>query len=207
MGKNSQIYLDDEEKLVLYAIGAVDNSPIKSRIKIQKIMFLISNVFKDFQDLLHFEPHLFGPYSETLDNVLDSLIRLGYVQSIGSNFRLTSSGLNAYSSLKHKPELAWVIDDFKLFLNDLSDDEVLAFVYASYPKYISESVKWDELKPRRKDFAISLFRKNKVSFSRAAEIAGLNPMEFDIFLKNKNIRWREIQRINDLERYDTFVQI
>lgn len=191
MGKNSQFHLNDEEKLVLYAIGAVDNSPLKSRIKIQKLMFLISNVFKDFQGLLHFEPHFFGPYSETLDNVLESLIRLGYVQSIGSNFRLTKSGLNAYSSLKPKPELARVIDDFKRFLNDLNDEEVLAFVYVSYPKYISESVKWDELKPRRKDFAISLFRRNKVSFSKAAEIAGLTPVEFDILLKNKNIRWRE----------------
>ena len=191
MGKNSQICLNDEEKLVLYAIGAVDNSPLKSRIKIQKLMFLISNIFKDFQGLLHFEPHLFGPYSETLDNVLESLIRLGFVESIGSNFRLTNPGLKAYSSLKPKPELARVIDDFKRFLNDLNDEEVLAFIYASYPKYISESVKWDELKPRRKDFAISLFRKNKVSFGKAAEIAGLNPVEFDILLKNKNIRWRE----------------
>lgn len=152
MGKNSQFHLNDEEKLVLYAIGAVDNSPLKSRIKIQKLMFLISNVFKDFQGLLHFEPHLFGPYSETLDNVLESLIRLGYVQTIGSNFRLTKSGLNAYSSLKPKPELARVIDDFKRFLNDLNDEEVLAFVYVSYPKYISESVKWDELKPRKERF-------------------------------------------------------
>lgn len=191
MGKNSQFHLNDEEKLVLYAIGAVDNSPLKSRIKIQKLMFLISNIFKDFQGLLHFEPHLFGPYSETLDNVLESLIRLGLVESIGSNFRLTNSGLKAYSSLKPKPELARVIDDFKRFLNDLNDEEVLAFIYASYPKYISESVKWDELKPRRKDFAISLFRKNKVSFGKAAEIAGLNPVEFDMLLKNKNVRWRE----------------
>lgn len=205
MRKNSQIRLNDEEKLVLYAIGAVDNSPLKSRIKIQKLMFLISNIFKDFQGLLHFEPHLFGPYSETLDNVLESLIRLGFVESIGSNFRLTDSGLEAYSSLKPKPELARVIDDFKRFLNDLNDEEVLAFIYASYPKYISESVKWDELKPRRKDFAISLFRKNKVSFGKAAEIAGLNLIEFDILLKNKNIRWREIQMINDLKRYTTFV--
>jgi uncharacterized protein YwgA len=193
MRKNSQIRLNDEEKLVLYAIGAVDNSPIKSRIKIQKLMFLISNIFRDFQGLLHFEPHLFGPYSETLDNVLESLIRLGLVESIanGSNFRLTDSGLKAYSSLKPKPELAIVIDDFKRFLNDLNYEEVLAFIYASYPKYISESVKWDELKLRRKDFAISLFRKNKVSFSKASEIAGLKPVEFDYLLKNKNIRWRE----------------
>ena len=48
-----------------------------------------------------------------------------------------------------------------------------------------------KLNTRRKDFAISLFRKNKVSFGKAAEIAGLKPVEFDILLKNKNIMWRE----------------
>ena len=123
------------------------------------------------------------------------------MESIGSNFRLTRAGLKANSSLKPKPELARVIDDFKRFLNDLNDEEVLAFIYTSYPKYISESVKWDELKPRRKDFAIALFRKNKVSFGKAAEIAGLNPMEFDILLKNKNIRWRRNDHLKDSRQH------
>ncbi len=186
-----QIGLNDEEKLVLYAIGALDNSPLRSKIKIQKLIFLISNLFKDFQGLLRFEPHLFGPYSETLNNVLESLIRLDFVESIGSRYRLTNAGLEVYSSLKPKDELARVIDDFKLFLKDLSDNEILAFVYVSYPKYISDSVKWDELKPKRQNFAISLFKKNKVSFGKAAEIAGLNAVEFDEALKNKKIRWRE----------------
>lgn len=183
--------LNDEEKLVLYSIGALDNTPLRSKIKIQKLMFLISNVFKDFQDILCFEPHLFGPYSETLVNVLESLKRLDLVESTESSYRLTNLGLRMYSRLKPKHELARVIDDFKLFLKDLSDDEILAFIYVSYPKYISDSIRWDELKPKRQDFAIDLFKKNKVSFGKAAEIAGLNAVEFDEVLKKKGIRWRE----------------
>lgn len=192
MGESLKIDLDDDEKLVLYAIGALDNSPLESKIKIQKLMFLISNVFKDFQGLLHFEPHLFGPYSETLDNVLDSLIRLGLVEEVhGSSYRLNDAGIRMYLSLKPKPELVRVIEDFKGFLNDLSNNEILAFIYVSYPQYISESIVWDELKPNRQKYAISLFKKSKVSFGKAAEIAGLSFIDFDKILKDRRIRWRE----------------
>ena len=50
---------------------------------------------------------------------------------------------------------------FKEFLNDLPDEEILAFIYVSYPDYISESAKWDELKPERIKIAVSLLRKEK----------------------------------------------
>ena len=185
------IDLNDEEKLLLYAVGALSYTPLRSKIKIQKLIFLVSNAFSGFQQLLHYEPHYLGPYSETLENTLNSLIRLGYVEAEDSNFRLTKKGIDIFKSLTPKPELVRVINDFKNFLNDLSDNEILAFIYASYPEYISESVKWDELKPRRVEFAISLLRNGKVSFGKAAEIAGLSQIEFDRILKRRNLRWRE----------------
>jgi uncharacterized protein YwgA len=123
--------LNDEEKLILFTIGSLDRAPIRSKIKIQKILFLISNVFKGFQNLLEFEPHLFGPYSETLDYVLESLIKLGLVKKESSSFFLTDDGQTLVESLKPKSELLAVINDFKSFLNDLSDDEILVFVYSS----------------------------------------------------------------------------
>lgn len=88
MGKNSHS-LNDEEKLVLYAIGAVDNSPLKSRIKIQKLMFsysTYSRIFKVYCTLSHiFLAHIAKPWIM----YLGIINRLGYVQTIGSNFRLT----------------------------------------------------------------------------------------------------------------------
>ena len=104
--------LNDEEKLILFTIGSLDQTPIRSKIKIQKILFLISNVFKGFQNLLEFEPHLFGPYSETLDYVLESLIKLGLVKKESSSYLLTDDGQNIVESLKPKPELINVINDF-----------------------------------------------------------------------------------------------
>jgi uncharacterized protein YwgA len=191
MAKDEAIDLEDEEKLLLYVIGALDYTPLRSKIKLQKIIFLVSNVFRGFQQLLHYEPHYLGPYSETLENTLNSLIRLGYIEAKDSNFSLTKKGVDIFKALTPKPELVEVIEDFKGFLNDLSDNEILAFIYASYPEYISESVKWDKLKPRRVNCAISLLRNGKVSFGKAAEIAGLNQIEFDRILKGRNLRWRE----------------
>lgn len=184
--------LNDEEKLILFTIGSMDRTPIRSKIKIQKILFLISNVFKGFQNLLEFEPHLFGPYSETLDYVLESLIKLGLVKKEGSSYRLTDDGQDLVESLKPKPELINVINDFKSFLNDLSDDEILVFIYASYPQFISESVKWDDLKPRRVSIAHSLLKKGKISFSKAAEIAGMSSVDFDKLLKERGMAWRTL---------------
>jgi len=185
--------LEDEEKLVIFALGSLDNTPLRSKIKLQKLLFLISNVFKEYKDLLEFEPHLFGPYSETLDNIIDDLIKLGLVEREGSRYRLTQKGFELYKKLKPKKELIEVIEDFKNFLNDMSDKEILTFVYVSYSDFIGESAKWDEIKKDRVKIAITLLKKQKISFGKAVEISGLSVEEFENILKKNRIRWRRWQ--------------
>lgn len=183
--------LEDEEKMVIYSLGALDNTPLRSKIKIQKLLFLISNVFKEYKDLLEFEPHLFGPYSETLDYLVQDLQKLGLIEIEGSKYKLTKKGVELYHQLKPKKELMIVVEDFKDFLNDLPDEEILTFVYVSYPAYISESAKWDELKIDRIKIAVSLLRKEKVSFGKAIEISGLSASKFEEFLKKNSIKWKK----------------
>lgn len=183
--------LEDEEKVVIYSLGALDNNPLRSKIKIQKLLFLISNVFKEYKDLLEFEPHLFGPYSETLDYLVQDLQKLGLIEIEGSRYKLTKNGFELYQQLKPKRELMNVVEDFKEFLNDLPDEEILAFIYVSYPDYISESAKWDELKPERIKIAVSLLRKEKISFGKAIEISGLSLSKFEELLKKNNIKWKK----------------
>ncbi len=182
--------LEDEEKLVIFALGSLNNTPLRGKIKLQKLLFLISNVFKEYKDLLEFEPHLFGPYSETLDNIVGDLIKLGLVEKEGSRYRLTKKGFELYKKMEPKKELIEVIEDFKSFLNDMSDKEVLTFVYVSYPNFIGESAKWNELKRDRVETAIALLKKQKVSFGKAVEISGLTLDKFEDILKRNKIRWR-----------------
>lgn len=182
--------LNNEEKIVLYSLGALGNTPLRSRTKLQKLLFLFSNVFQDFQDLLEFEPHLLGPYSETIDYVVEDLIQLDLIEKRNNSYKLTEKGLEIYSQLRPKKDLTKVIEDFKEFLNDMSDDEVLTFIYIFYPKYIAESARWNELKKERIKIAISLLKKQKVSYSKAVEIAGLSINEFEDLLMKRNIRWK-----------------
>ncbi|NPA63331.1 MAG: hypothetical protein GXN95_07285 [Methanococci archaeon] len=184
--------LEPEEKIILYALGALNNTPLNSKIKLHKLLFLVSNVFPQLNKLLEFEEHFLGPYSEKINYILDDLISLGLVEKKGGKYKLTEKGMEIYKRLKPKPELKEVLEDFKEFIHDLTDDEILAFIYVSYPKYTKESIKWDELKKRRVDLAISLLKKQKVSFGKAAQIAGLSPIEFEELLLKRGIKWREI---------------
>lgn len=183
--------LEDEEKIVIYALGSLNNTPLRSKVKIQKLLFLVSLIFPEYKELLEFEPHLFGPYSEILDNVIEDLVKLELVKVEGSKYKLTEKGFELYNQLKPKKELVGVIEDFKNFLNDLSDDEILTFIYVSYPKFIGESAKWDELKKDRVKMAVSLLKKEKVSFSKAAEISGMSVFEFEDLLKRNRIKWKK----------------
>ena len=182
--------LNDEEKIVLYSIGALGSRPLKSKVKIQKLLYLFSTIFPDFGELLEYEPHLLGPYSEIVDNVLEDLLTLELVQKKGNSYTLTSTGQDIFNSIIPKKEMTEVMDDFKEFLHDLPDTEVLTFIYAFYPDYMSESAKWDELKPKRIKVAISLLKKEKISFSKASELAQMNPVDFERYMISNNIKWR-----------------
>ena len=182
--------LNDKEKIIIYSLGALDGNPLRSKIKLHKLLFLFSNVFKDYKELLEFEPHLFGPYSDTINYIIEDLEKLGLIEVSGSQYKLSDKGYELFQKIKPKKELLSVIEDFKEFLNDLSDNEILAFIYVSYPKYIDESAKWDELKKKRVDLAISLLRKGKISYGKAVEISGLKSSRFEDIIKDRKIKWK-----------------
>jgi len=212
-----EMNLTDEEKLVLYALGAPGHSPLRNKIMIQKLLFLFSNAVAGFKELLRYEPHRTGPYSETVENTLQNLIRLGMITNRTGGYRLTTEGERIFDRLvsekcakklngaplewvereariyipHDKKEIIRVLSDFKEFLHDLSDDEILAFVYSSYPDFISESAFWENIKPRRVELAISLLKRQKVSFSKAAQVADRPAGDFERILREKKVRWRK----------------
>lgn len=183
------IKLEPDQRLILYAIGALDE-PLKSKVKLQKLFFLVTNVFEDLNNIFDFEHHLLGPYSEEIDNITNELIKLGLVRKRGSSFVLTNKGNYIYKTLNPKLELREVINDFKNFLNDMSDDQILTFIYVFYPGYRDESSKWDKLKKNRLNTAIILLKNNKVSFSKAVKISGKSFHEFEEIARQRKIRWR-----------------
>ena len=66
--------LESDEKIVLYSIGALRNTPLRGKVKLQKLLFLITEVFPEWDEFLEYDSHLLGPYSERVDNILEDLM-------------------------------------------------------------------------------------------------------------------------------------
>jgi predicted HTH domain antitoxin len=169
--------LNEVQKVILSLLYSKNAEPIKGATWFQKEMFLISKNFSDIEEDLSFDAYLFGPDSEVADDELSELKKRKFVEMQGNKIALTKEGKDfakkVYSEDTKKKE---IIDRFKEFLNDLSLDELLVFIYFSYPEMTQESTVFQEIKTKRVPLATALVRKNKISTQKAAEIAGL-PLE------------------------------
>jgi hypothetical protein len=177
--------LNEVDKFILLLLGAKDSEPVPGQIHLQKEMYLLQNVFPQLQDETDFEPYFLGPHSEIVANEEEELQRSNLIDVRGGQIRLTSDGKSVFQELIKRADKKEFekIQEFKDFLNDLSKDELLAFIYFSYPspeELEKESIEYKELLPKRKRLAISMYKKDKISAQKAAQIAG---MDLEDFLK------------------------
>lgn len=181
-------YLTLTQKYSMLLIAANNNDPIKGRIWFQKELFLVAENIQRLEDETEFEEDLMGPYSQNADAELERLRVEGLVELSGK-IRLTSKGKEAAKrlELKTSKETKEILSDMKSFINDLSEEEVLGFIYFSYPHMVTESIKLNEIKAKRCEIAVSLYRKKKVSIGKAALIAGLSQEDFINKAKSDNV--------------------
>lgn len=175
--------LNEVDKFILLLLGTKNLEPIPGQIHLQKEMYLLQNVFPQLQEETDFEPYFLGPHSEIVAYEEEELAKSKLIDIRGGVIRLTSEGRSVFQELLKKSGKGEIekIQEFKEFLNDLSKDELLAFVYFSYPspeELEKESIEYKELLPKRKKLAISLYRKDKISAQKAAQIAGIDLEDF-----------------------------
>ena len=168
----AQIFTDLE--ILMFALLYANKSePIKGRLWLQKIMFLIERNVEEIKDV--FDGYYIGPFSEEVEIALDQFINSGYVMIRNRNkIYLTKRGREIAESLLSNvsEEKMNIINDMKLFINDLSRIELIAFIYSSFPDWIEESDILEEFNKTRYMASISLLKKNKVSLEKASEISG-----------------------------------
>ncbi len=169
--------LNSVQENILALLFSNNLEPIKGKTWFQKEMFLISKNFPLLEEELDFEPYLFGPDSEIAEDELNELKKCNLVKNEDKKILLTDKGKRIarkiYSQDKKRAEL---IDRLKDFANGLEMNELLAFVYFSYPEMTEESTVFEEIKKNRISLALKLLKKEKVSLEKAAQIAGL-PLE------------------------------
>lgn len=165
------------QKVAVLLLGAEKSKPIKGKVWFQKELFLIAQNIPELEEEAEFEADFIGPYSEIADEELDHLRIEGIVAK--EKEKLTPMGEVVKTRLERKfsSDTKQFISEMKSFLNDLTKDELLGFIYYTYPKMRVESLEFDRISKIRKDIAISLFKKGKISLGKAAIIAGVTQEE------------------------------
>lgn len=171
---DSELYLSDLQKCMLLLLASNNFDPIKNSLFLQKEMFLVANNIDPIKVYANFKPHFMGPYSEVVKEEFDSLRLDHLVEPKDGKLVLTAQGKKISTRLQQevsKKTLA-LVDQFKSLLDGLSDMELLALIYHSFGM-TEESLKLKEVRERKKELAISLYNKGKISLEKMAEIAGI----------------------------------
>ncbi|WP_321429861.1 hypothetical protein [uncultured Methanolobus sp.] len=175
---------------VLELLESNNQSPVTGNTAFQKEMFLIGNFIEVVGDSAEFIAHSFGPYSEASEISLRDLISLGLAKEIGKNkYEITNTGRQVLKKTQKyfsREELD-SIADFKSFLGKLTSNEILLFIYASYPKYTIESTEYKRIMKKRLFYAVSIYKKRLISLEKAAFLAGMNIEAFLDTLKGVQI--------------------
>lgn len=133
----------EEIQDVLLALFLADGGiPIKGRIMLVKQAFLIAKqITPDLASTMKFFPYLYGPYSNPLAELINSLIDRGYIRSYNEDrshfYELTEEGKRfaekRVSALSE--DVRDKISQLKKTTQDLGLSSVLKMVYRQYPEY------------------------------------------------------------------------
>ena len=173
MGIKEKILEDGDElhKFIILLANANGES-IKGRLKLQKMMYLLSDKIEEIKEQSSYDADNYGPYSEVVDEEERYLEQIGVLTSSPGEIALTEAGKEiAQEMSKNEDEkILKVLNEYKKFLNDMTGNELLAYIYSAYPDMTEESVEYENLKPNIENHILSLIRKQKISSQRAAEL-------------------------------------
>ena len=176
---------EDELQKFLILLANANNEPIKGWLKLQKMMFLLSDKIDEIKNQSSYDADNYGPYSEIVDEEAQYLEQVGVLSSGPGEITLTKDGKEIAKELikNENKDILNVLNEYKRFLNDLSSKELLAYVYSAYPDMTEESIEYENLKPNMENYILSLVKKQKISAQRAAEL--LNKSQEYIIRKMK----------------------
>ena len=188
MGIKEKI-LDEKNELHKFVIllANANNEPIRGRLKLQKMMYLLSHKIEEVKEQSSYDADNYGPYSEIIDDEEQYLEHVGVLTSDNSGeIALTEIGKEIARELSKKADkgILETLDNYKEFLNDLTSKELLTYIYSAYPDMAGESTEYENLKPHMEKHVMSLIKKQKISAERGSEL--LNKPLYQIIQKMKD---------------------
>ena len=173
-------HISDLDLLILALLYSDNKKGIKGDLFLQKEVFLIINFIREMKFCADFIAHILGPYSEPTEQSMKNLLSYKLVEKRMGKYFITQSGAKVFEKLQDNlsRDNLDAIEDFKKFLNDLTKDELLVFIYGSFPEFTTESGIKDEIGKKKVPVAVTLYKKGKVSLEKAASLAGESLEDF-----------------------------
>ncbi|MHA1360455.1 MAG: hypothetical protein ACTSRC_20215 [Candidatus Helarchaeota archaeon] len=188
----------DEQKLnlipfvILKILNGNKGKPIKGKVLLQKLVFLITKNFPKIFGEFDFVAHRFGPYSAVIESITEDLeYQKHLTRPEKEKFYITPSGNEAleisdplYRS-KDLESFEEVIEEIKESFNDFTTNQMLAFIYKSYPDYVDPSNSQVADSLNYEEIFLQCYEEGKLGISKIAELMGWSYQEaYDFIQKN-----------------------
>lgn len=182
--------MEGTERMVLYAIGS-GGIPINSLVNLQKVIFLCCRSLPEILgESFRFEAHKKGPYCSDIDETVLDLSSSGLLNS--KDLTLSVRGEDVYEVVSEgvREPLKSTIDYWKEFQQGLTEEELLTFVYSTYPDTVRNSEVIDKIKRNLRKNTVSLVAKDKISVGRGSEMLDMDYIQFEDLLRKEGVRWK-----------------
>ena len=147
---------NDLHKFIILLTNANDE-PIKGMLKLQKMMYLLSDLMEEVKEQCSYVADNYGPYSKVVAEETRYLEQIGVLTGNVGKIALTQLGKEiAHELYKNEDEeLRRVLNEYKDFLNSMTRNELLAYIYSAYPDTAKESTEYENLKPNMEKYIMS----------------------------------------------------
>lgn len=173
-------------RLVILLAASNEGEPIRGRTKLQKMVFMLTEGEGWEGGPCGYDAGSYGPYSDIVDEEAGRLEETGILCTDGAGISVTPLGREVAGKIAGEEDrhtLA-MIDRYKEMFNDLTADELLAYVYSAYPDTATRSPAYDRVAPNMERHVMSMLKKGKITSERASELLG-RPLEDILKLAGK----------------------
>ena len=160
-------------KLVVLLAAANEGEPIRGMTRLQNIMFMLTE--EDGESYPYgYTAGGRGPRSDVVDEEVRCLEESGILRADGENISITRLGKEVADRIAGEEDRLTLImiDNHKEMFNDLTIDELLAYMYSAYPDMAAGPPAYGLTAADRERHIMSMLKKEKITTGRAAEILG-----------------------------------
>lgn len=180
------------KQYILSLLDSNNQEPIQGKTRLMKELFFISLNVPSLNESFEFEADSYGPSSDVILGYIDEMKQIKLITAEEKSRNNITYSIGEYGKEfleQEKLNLDYeLIAEMKMLCSGITNDELLALTYFSFPEMTEESLVKRKIWAKREKLALGLYKKHKVSLEKAVEMSGLNYNEFLDLLSSKNIK-------------------